>query len=106
MDYEFLIHPRAMKALDGAETETKERIQKKIKEIVTDEFRDFTEYDVRKLRGTENDIYRTRIGGWRILFATRTIVGEEMIQAGIIDADKRSGAYDNVAVADQRANEF
>lgn len=104
MVYEFLIHPRAKKALDAAPADVKERIRSKITEMVTNEFRDLTDYDVKKLRGTENDIYRTRIGGWRVLFALQT--GDETIQAGIVDADKRPGAYGNIETADDRADEF
>lgn len=104
MDYEFLIHPRARKALEAAPADVKERIRSKITEMVTNEFREITDYDVKKLRGTENDIYRTRIGGWRVLFATRT--KEDTRQAGILDADKRSGAYGNVETVDERADEF
>jgi mRNA-degrading endonuclease RelE of RelBE toxin-antitoxin system len=104
MDYEFLIHPRAKKALDAAPADVKSRIRKKIKKMVTNEFRDITDYDVKKLRGAENDIYRTRIGDWRVLFATRSSDGT--IQAGILDADKRGGAYRDVDTVDNRADEF
>lgn len=104
MDYEFLIHPRAKKALDAAPADVKARIRTKIEEMVTNEFRDLTDYDVKKLRGTDNDIYRTRIGGWRVIFAMRTV--DETMQAGIVDADKRSGSYGTLDTADERADEF
>lgn len=104
MDYQFFIHPRARKELESAPADVKERIRKKLKEMVTNEFRDLTDYDVTKIQGTENDIYRTRIGGWRVLFATKT--DGETISAGIVRADKRSGAYGNVETLDERADEF
>jgi mRNA-degrading endonuclease RelE of RelBE toxin-antitoxin system len=104
MDYEFLIHPRAKKALDAAPADVKARIRAKIEEMVTNEFRDLTDYDVKKLQGTENDIYRTRIGGWRVIFALRTT--DDTIQAGIVDGDKRSGSYRNIETADERADDF
>lgn len=104
MDYEFFIHPRAKKALESIPAEVRERIRKKIQEMVTNEFRELTDYDVKKLKGTQNDIYRTRIGGWRVLFAAR-ITGDTM-RVGILDADKRSGSYRNVEMLDERADEF
>jgi mRNA-degrading endonuclease RelE of RelBE toxin-antitoxin system len=104
MDDEFLIHPRAKKALESAPADVRERIRTKLMEMVTNEFRDLTDYDVKKLRGTDNDIYRTRIGGWRVIFAMRTT--DEMIQAGIVDADKRTGSYRNTETADERADKF
>lgn len=82
MDYEFSIHPRAKKELDSA----------------------LANYDVKQLRGTDNDIYRTRIGDWRIFFATK--IEGETTKAGIVGADKRSGAYGNMATVDERASQF
>lgn len=104
MDYQFSIHPRARKELDAAPADTKERIATKIEEMVTNEFRDLTDYDVKKLRGTDIDIYRTRIGDWRVMFITET--DNETVTAGIVGADKRSGAYGNIEKLDERANEF
>ena len=104
MDYQFSIHPRARKELDAAPADTKERIAKKIEEMVTNEFRDLTDYDVKQLRGTEKEIYRTRIGDWRVMFITEAD-GEPII-AGIVGADKRSGAYGNMDTLDDRADEF
>ena len=104
MDYQFSIHSRARKELESAPADTKERIAKKIEEMVTNEFRDLTDYDVKPLRGTDNDIYRTRIGGWRVMFVTETDGGT--VTAGIVGADKRSGAYGNVETLDERADEF
>lgn len=104
MDYEFSIHPRAKKELDSAPADTKERIRKKITEMVTDEFRDLADYDVKQLQGTDNDIYRTRIGDWRVFFATK--IEGETTKAGIVGADKRSGAYGNTDVLEERAAQF
>jgi mRNA-degrading endonuclease RelE of RelBE toxin-antitoxin system len=104
MDYEFSIHPRAKKELDSAPTDTRNRIRKKIREMVTDEFRELADYDVKQLRGTDNTIYRTRIGDWRIFFATN--VDGETTTVGIVGADKRSGAYGNTDVFEERADEF
>ena len=104
MDYQFSIHPRARKELDAAPADTKERIAKKIEEMVTNEFRDLADYDVKQLQGTDTDIYRTRIGDWRVMFVTETEA--ETITAGIVGADKRSGAYGNTDTLDKRADEF
>lgn len=104
MDYQFSIHPRARKELDAAPADTKERIAKKIEEMVTNEFRDLTDYDVKQLRGTDKEIYRTRIGDWRVMFITE--IDGETVTAGIVGADKRSGAYGNMDTLDDRADEF
>jgi mRNA-degrading endonuclease RelE of RelBE toxin-antitoxin system len=60
--------------------------------------------DVKQLRGTDSDIYRTRIGDWRVMFITET--DGETVSAGIVGADKRSGAYGNIDTLDDRADEF
>jgi mRNA-degrading endonuclease RelE of RelBE toxin-antitoxin system len=98
--YEFRIHPGAAGDLKSAPADVRERIRKKLREMVTNEFRDLMDYDVKKLRGTRNDLYRTRIGGYRVAF----VVSGDVV--GIVGADKRSGAYGNVDTFDDRADEF
>ena len=66
--------------------------------MVTDEWRDLTDYDVKKLGDTRNDICRTRIGDWRIVFA----VDEEQATI-VIGGDKRSGVYRNTDQFDDEA---
>ena len=104
MDYEFLIHPGTRFDLKSAPNDVRERIRKKLRDMVTDEFRDLMDYDVKRIRGAKNDIYRTRIGGYRVSFAIRDENGKKTV--GIVGADKREGAYGNVETLDDRADEL
>lgn len=63
MEYRFVMHRRASRQLARLPTELDERIQQKLREMITDEFRDLMDYDVDSISGVEYDIYRTRIGG-------------------------------------------
>ncbi|MEA3281646.1 MAG: type II toxin-antitoxin system RelE/ParE family toxin [Euryarchaeota archaeon] len=75
---------RALKFLSKVEKVSKERIFKRIKELCEDPFPS----DVKKLKG-EKDVYRIRIGDFRVLY--RTIPEDEVIL--IFRVDKRSRVY-------------
>ncbi len=68
MGYDFVIHTRASDQLADLHWETDQRIRSKIEQMANDRWRDITDYDVQKIRGTKHDIYRTRIGGYRVFF--------------------------------------
>lgn len=100
MDYRFVMHKRASKQLSKLPTELDDRIQKKLREMVTNEFRDLMDYDVEALSGVEYDIYRTRIGGHRVFFVIEGPV------VAILHVDDREGAYGNSSKLDDRAEDF
>jgi mRNA-degrading endonuclease RelE of RelBE toxin-antitoxin system len=88
--------------LVSAPADVRERIGKKLREIVTNEWRDLLDFDVKQLQGTGSDIYRTRVVGWRIVFA----INEDTETVVIVGGDKRSGAYRNVDTFDERADDY
>jgi mRNA interferase RelE/StbE len=75
---------RALKFLSKLEKVSKERIFKRIKELCEDPFPS----DVKKLKG-EQDVYRIRIGDFRVLY--RIISEDDVIL--IFRVDKRSRVY-------------
>ncbi len=75
---------RALKFLSKLEKVSKERIFKRIKELCEDPFPS----DVKKLKG-EKDVYRIRIGDFRVLY--RIISEDDVIL--IFWVDKRSRVY-------------
>jgi len=100
MSWRFVLHPKASDQLLDLPADVDERIRSKLQEMVTNEWRDLLDYDVKRVRGCDHDIYRTRIGGYRIFF-----LAEEPL-AAIIHVDKREGAYGNTDRLDSRAGEF
>lgn len=89
-DYEVGFHPRASRQAQKLPTDVDDRIQSKLNEVVNNEWRDLWDYDVAAVKGTEHDIYRIRIGGYRVFFA----LGDT--RCAILHIDKREGAYGNV----------
>jgi len=75
---------RALKFLSKLEKVSKERIFKRIKELCEDPFPS----DVKKLKG-EKDVYRIRIGDFRVLY--RIISEDDVIL--IFRVDKISRVY-------------
>ena len=100
MSWRFLLHPVASDQLVNLPADVDKRIRKKLRELVTNEWRDLSDYDVKKVRGCDHDIYRTRIGDYRIFFLAEQPV------AAILHVDKREGAYGNTDHLDDRADEF
>ena len=100
MSWRFVIHPRASDQLAALPADVDERIRRKLKEIVTSEWRDLHEYDVERIRGCNHEIYRTRIGDYRVFF-----LAEEPL-AAILHVAKRDRAYGNTEQLDSRANDF
>lgn len=100
MGYRFVIHPQASDSLTSLQRDHDDRIRSKIKEMVTNEWRDLEDYDVEKVRGTSHDIYRTRIGDYRVFFLKDHPI------AAILHVDGREGAYGTIDRLDDRADEF
>ena len=75
---------KALKFLSKLEKVSKERVFKRIKELCEDPFPS----DVKKLKG-EKDVYRIRIGDFRVLY--RIIPEDDTIL--IFRVDKRSRVY-------------
>lgn len=100
MEYRFVMHRWASKQLAKLPTELDERIQRKLREMITDEFRNLMDYDVDSISGVEYDIYRTRIGSHRVFFVVEGPV------VGVLHVDEREGAYGNLKTLDERADEF
>jgi len=100
MAWQFVLHPAASDQLHALPADVDERIRSKLKEMVTNEWRDLHDYDVRRVRGCSHDIYRTRIGDYRVFFLC-----EEPI-AAILHVDSREGAYGNTGRLDDRADQF
>jgi len=100
MSWRFVIHPQASDQLLKLPADVDERIRTKLREMVTNEWRDLLDYDVERIRGCRHAIYRTRIGSYRVFF-----LAEEPL-AAILHVDKREGAYGNTSRLDTRADEF
>lgn len=100
MGYDFRIHTGAVSQLEKLPGGVDERILNKLEEMVTNEYRDLRDYDVRKLRGTKTDIYRARIGSYRVFF----LLEEDLV--AILNVDDREGAYNAPETLDQRADDF
>lgn len=100
MGYRFVMHRRASKQLSKLPREVDERIQTKLREMVTNEFRELMDYDVDTVNGVTYDVFRTRIGGYRVFF----VIEDELV--GILHIDDREGAYGNPRALDERAEEF
>ncbi|MCD4846067.1 MAG: type II toxin-antitoxin system RelE/ParE family toxin [Methanosarcinales archaeon] len=75
---------KALKFLSKLDRDGKERVFKKIKELGNDPFPS----DVKKIKG-ERDVYRIRIGAFRVLY--KTISKDDTIL--IFRVDKRSRVY-------------
>ncbi len=75
---------KALKFLSKLEKSSRERVFKRIKELGNDPFPS----DVKKLKG-ERDVYRIRIGDFRVLY--RIIPGDGTIL--VFRVDKRSRVY-------------
>ena len=99
-EYEVGFHPRARKQLDRLETEAIQRIRNKLVDMVSNPWRDLGDYDVRKIRGVSNDIYRTRVGDYRVFFVVTSS------RIGILHVDDREGAYSNIEHLESRATDF
>jgi mRNA-degrading endonuclease RelE of RelBE toxin-antitoxin system len=98
-EYEFGFHPRASRQAAKLPRDVDERIQSKLIEMVTSEWRDLFDYDVDSVSGTSYDIYRTRIGDYRVFFL---LDGKQCV---VLHIDQREGAYGNISTLDQRAGE-
>lgn len=96
-DISFGFHPRASREAEKLPAALDERIRSKVREIVTNQWREITDWDVKPVRNTSHDLYRLRIGGHRVFFA----VGAN--RCVIVHIDGRDGAYDDTAVLDDRA---
>jgi mRNA-degrading endonuclease RelE of RelBE toxin-antitoxin system len=99
MGYQFAFHPRARKQAEKLPREVDERIRSKIREMVTNEWRDLFDYDVRPVVGADHDIYRTRIGGYRVFF----VLSDD--KAVILHIDDREGAYGSPGTLEGRSDD-
>jgi len=90
------------KGLDSAPADVRERIGKTLWEMVPNEWRDLTEFDVKQLSGANNDLYRVRVGDWRIVFG----YDEDAKKSGIFGAGKRDTVYRDVDTFDDRADDY
>jgi len=100
MGYEFRIHRAAVTELRKLPTGVDDRILDKLEEMVTNEFRDLRDYDVRKLRGTSSDVFRARIGEYRVFFL---LDGDLVV---VLHLDDRRSAYRSLGTLDDRASEY
>lgn len=101
-EYEIEIHRGAARELRGAPRNEIERIKNKIESMVTNEWRDLTEFDVKQLSGANNDLYRVRVGDWRVVFG----YDEDAKKIGIFGAGKRDTVYRDIDTFDERADEY
>lgn len=99
MGYRFVMHKRASKQLSKLPTDFDARIQRKLREMVTSDFRELMDFDVDTVSGVEYDIYRTRIGSHRVFVVEGSVVA-------ILHVDDRDGAYGNTQRLDERAEDF
>jgi mRNA-degrading endonuclease RelE of RelBE toxin-antitoxin system len=97
---QFGFHPRAAKQASKLPTDVDNKIQSKLKEMVTNDWRDLFDYDVDTIAGTTHDIYRTRIGDHRVFF----VIFQD--KCAILHIDDREGAYGNPDTLERRATDF
>lgn len=95
-DYELGYHRRASRQAQKLPKDIDERIRSKIADMVNNEWRDLFDYDVDTVKGTEHDIYRTRVGDYRVFF------GLSENRCAILHIDKREGAYGNIRTVIER----
>lgn len=95
MGYEFGYHPRVLSETTVPPDDL-DRIESKIEEMVTNEWRDLTDYDVETIEGTEHEMYRARIGDYRVIFA----LGDR--RAAILRIDRRGTVYRNISALEDR----
>lgn len=100
MGHEFRIHRAAARRLENLPRGLDDRILDELEEMVTNEFRELRDYDVRKLRGTAADIYRTRTGDYQVFFL------QEDDLFAILHVDDREGAYGSLGSIDDRAEDY
>ena len=85
MTYRVNVHKHAVKFLNTQGIETKNRLVEGLRKLVDDPFHS----DVKKLKGTKGrqDLYRLRIGDYRVIFA----VEEDVVY--ILDIFNREKGY-------------
>jgi|GEM_PF-2603957 len=101
-DYNIEIHRGAARELSSAPRDEIERIKNKIESMVTNEWRDLSDYDVKQLSDADNDLYRFRVGDWRVVFG----FDEDTKKIGIFGAGKRDTVYRDVNTFDDRADDY
>lgn len=69
--FEIRVHPDAVKFLADLKPETKERLKSGIRNLEIDPFKNRPQVNIEKLKGTKKreDLYRLRIGDYRIIYA-------------------------------------
>lgn len=95
MGYEFGYHKRVLNETNLSDHELK-RIEDKIEDMVTNQWRDLTDYDVEEIKDTDYDMYRARVGDYRVIFA----LGDR--RAAILRIDSRDTVYRNLAALEDR----
>ncbi len=88
MRYEIRLHPDAMKFLKSLDSKTMERIKAAIKSLAYDPYKSRSKADIVKLKGTKGreDLYRLRVGNYRVICAVESRSGviwvTEIIERG------------------------
>lgn len=90
MNSKIISHKQAEKRFSEMEDSKENRIKNKLDSMVSNEFRRLGEFDVSKVQscGAMN-VFRTRIGEWRVFFASKRN------HIAILDVRNRDGAYNS-----------
>jgi mRNA interferase RelE/StbE len=65
---EIFVSTTASKELNKLESKTKERIKRKVREILADPSNSKGRFDIKKLAGKKRTYYRLRVGDYRIIY--------------------------------------
>ena len=67
-EFEIFVSTTASKELNKLESKTKERIKRKVREILADPSNSKGRFDIKKLAGKKRTYYRLRVGDYRIIY--------------------------------------
>lgn len=90
--YRIKLHPQAAKFFSNLDGSTKNRIKETLLSLKENPFEKRPKVDIKKLKGTKGrqDLYRLRVGGYRIVYA---VEGDNLF---ITDIFKREKGYKGV----------
>lgn len=98
---QIITHKQAEKAFQSMVEEERNRIQNKLVSMATSEFRRLGDFDIERVQscGPAN-VFRTRIGNWRVFFASKRN------HIAILDVRDRDKAYNSQDQLRKRAQDI
>jgi mRNA-degrading endonuclease RelE of RelBE toxin-antitoxin system len=94
-------HEKAVETLQSlSDDEARTAISDKLQEVVESEFRELPDFGTQSLEVNEEQVYRLRVGDWRVFVLRHKTV------LVVLDLRKRDNAYDDLSTVEERAAEF